>query len=274
MTLVDSEWYRDFFEGLAAKFWMGVVPAEMTRAELTLIRQKLKCNPGDPLLDIPCGNGRLAIELVSDGYAVTGVDLSGTFLKDAEKKALNNLRLVKADMAQFREPGAFAGAYCLGNSFGYLGYEKQFQFLQNVSDSLRPGGRFLIDAAVAAEVLLPLFEEEETLGTPEVMMKIHNTYDPIQSCMLTDYSFSADGKKEQKQSLHHVYTIAEITRMLAGVGFAVAELLGDHHGQAYEFGSAQLYIVAEKTPNSGDAWRRPPRQRRRTASPSTEDSKI
>jgi SAM-dependent methyltransferase len=247
MNLADSEWYRDFFEGLAAKFWMGVVPAAMTQAELKLIREKLKCSPGDPLLDIPCGNGRLAAQLVSDGYAVTGVDLSGTFLQDAQKKALKNFRLVNADMSQFREPDAFAGAYCLGNSFGYLKYESQFQFLQNVSDSLRPGGRFLIDAAVAAEVLLPLFEEEETLGTPEVMMKICNSYDPIRSCMLTDYTFCADGKKEQKQSLHHVYTIAEITRMLAGVGFAVVELLGDHHGEPYEFGSAQLYILAEKT---------------------------
>jgi SAM-dependent methyltransferase len=244
--MIDDDWYRDFFEGLAAKFWMGVVPAQMTRAELALIRSKLACTPGDALLDIPCGNGRLAVELASDGYRVTGVDLSSTFLQDAQTKATESLKLLTADMAEFRSDSLFCGAYCLGNSFGYLSHDKQLRFLTNVHDSLRPSGRFLIDAAVAAEVLLPLFEDEETLGTPEVMMKIRNSYDPFRSRMLTEYTFIADGKIEQKQSVHHVYTIAEIIRMLAAVGFRVLELLGDHHGHAYEFGSAQLYILAEK----------------------------
>jgi cyclopropane fatty-acyl-phospholipid synthase-like methyltransferase len=244
--MIDDEWYRGFFEGLAAKFWMGVVPDEMTRGEIALIQSSLECTPGDSLLDIPCGNGRLALELARLGYSVTGVDLSDALLSDAGGQGVSGLSLVKEDMSVFQQPEAFKAAYCLGNSFGYLNYERQVRFLKNVADSLRSSGRFLIDAAVAAEVLLPLYEDEEMLGTREVMMKIRNSYEPAASCMITEYTFNADGKTESGHSLHYVYTIAEIHRMLAQAGFKVLELFGDHQGTNYEFGSAQLYILAAK----------------------------
>lgn len=44
------------------------------------------------ILDIPCGLGRLSVELASKGYTVTGVDISDRFLKIANNR-VNNVNL-------------------------------------------------------------------------------------------------------------------------------------------------------------------------------------
>ena len=47
---------------------------------------------GSLVLDLGCGNGRIAINLAKLGYKVYGVDISQVFIKDAlEKARLHNV---------------------------------------------------------------------------------------------------------------------------------------------------------------------------------------
>ena len=43
--------------------------------------------PGAKILDVPCGAGRLPIELASLGYQVTGVDINLILLGESKRKA-------------------------------------------------------------------------------------------------------------------------------------------------------------------------------------------
>src|SRR5229473_6203653 len=80
---IPSNWYENFFHGVALDLWRKAVPPEHAKAEADFLVQALQCNAGSHLLDVPCGNGRLSFELARRGYRVTGVDISEEFLEEA-----------------------------------------------------------------------------------------------------------------------------------------------------------------------------------------------
>lgn len=80
------EWWKNFWTGPALEQQRSVKP-EQTRAEADFI-EKMLCLPlQSKILDIPCGEGRLSIELAARSYQVTGVDLSQPLIKDAQSKS-------------------------------------------------------------------------------------------------------------------------------------------------------------------------------------------
>src|SRR5258708_32624781 len=84
---ISSNWYENFFHGLALDLWRKAIPPEHTKAEADFLVQALQCGAGSHLLDVPCGNGRLSRELASHGYRVTGVDISEEFIAEASAMA-------------------------------------------------------------------------------------------------------------------------------------------------------------------------------------------
>src|SRR5437773_5747084 len=86
---IPSNWYEDFFHGLALDLWRKALPPEHTKAEADFLVQVLQCEAGSHLLDVPCGNGRLSLELASRGYQVTGVDIAEEFIEEARVKGAN-----------------------------------------------------------------------------------------------------------------------------------------------------------------------------------------
>jgi SAM-dependent methyltransferase len=248
--MVRTDWYKEFFTGAAVEFWSGIVPDEHTEDEVRLIVDELQLQPNDEVIDIPCGNGRHAIMLSEQGFSVTAVDLSPEFVERAQQRATEygvKLNIIKSDMADFVAKNPVKGAYCLGNSFGYLEYDRLQAFLRNIASSLKPGARFLIDATSAAECLLPSFQEHDWYEVDGMKMLLEHSYDPVIGALETNYTFIRDGKEaETRTSLHRVYTAAEIRRMLQAAGLIVVHLLGSTDGEVFELGSPQMYIVAEK----------------------------
>ena len=51
-------------------------------------------------------------------------------------------------------PARFDGAFCLGNSFGYLDDEGNASFLRAVAAALKPGARFVLETPMVLENLL------------------------------------------------------------------------------------------------------------------------
>src|SRR5258705_1899833 len=73
---MDVRWYESFFQGIVLEMWRKAMPPEQTRLEADFLARALRLQPGDRVLDVPCGAGRHALELAARGFAVTGVDLS------------------------------------------------------------------------------------------------------------------------------------------------------------------------------------------------------
>jgi SAM-dependent methyltransferase len=268
---VPSNWYEEFFHGVALDLWRKAVSPEQTKAEADFLVKTLQCHPGSRLLDVPCGNGRLSLELARRGYRMTGLDISPEFIDEARASILNlglpdppataggndtarthsatatpKVEFLLGDMKRIEAEATFDGAFCFGNSFGYLLYSDMEAFLNGVARGLKPGARFVVETGMAAESILPKLEERMWYQIQDILMTIEHRYLAEESCVDSEYTFVRDGKTETRYTKHWVYTVAEIRRMLERAGFAVSEMFGSVNCQPYALGSNDLLMVAQR----------------------------
>src|SRR5262249_51451221 len=134
----------------------------------------------------------------------------------------------------------------MGNSFGYFELADTKKFLRGLARSLKPGAHFVIESGCVAESLLPNFKEREWFQIQDILFAIENRYLADVSCLETNCTFVRNGQTEARKFWHHVYTVAEITRLLADAGLVARELYSSHDGQKYKLGSPLLLIVGQK----------------------------
>ena len=247
---MNRDWYKDFFHGVTMDFWrLGMAP--VTPEEVAFLRRHLNIKPGAKLLDVPCGEGRHALELAQQGFRVTGVDLSESNIHAAGENARQlgiTLDLHCRDKRELPWSGEFDAAYCLGNSFGYLDDEGMNQFVAAVAKSLKPGARFVIETAMAAESIIVNLDSHWWMKTDDLYVMIENHYLCEESTLHTEMTFVRNGKTEMREFWHRVYTIAEIRTMLKRAGFSLAELFASTEEEPFELGSPQCWILAENQP--------------------------
>ena len=242
-----SNWFEDFFHGIANDLWRKAVRPEQTRVEADFLEGTF--GKKTRLLDVPCGFGRHAIELARRGCQITGVDISGEFLAEAAAQARTSgvsAEFIHGDLRRLRWHSEFDGAFCFGNSFGYFEFPDMIAFVRGVARALKPGGRFVVETGAAAESLLPTLPEREWYQLEDILFAIENRYLAEISCLETTAVFVRDGKAESRRWWHWIYTTAEIRRMLEQAGLLTRALFGSHDGKPFRIGSPLLLIVAEK----------------------------
>ncbi|MCC6671000.1 MAG: methyltransferase domain-containing protein [Planctomycetes bacterium] len=221
---MQNEWWKEFFEGPAAEVWHRVVTPEWTQAEAEFLARWF--DPGSQVLDVPCGDGRLAVALAQRGMQVTGVDGSALLLGHA-RVASAGLPVTwrRSDMRELPWAGVFDGAWCLGNSFGYLGDEGDATFLAAVHTALRPGGRFVLEAA-SAEAVFPRFQPRRWWPVGDWIFASAVTYDPLEGRVCSEYTVVHDGKVSRMTAWQRVRCAREVIAMLRAAGFADVQLYG------------------------------------------------
>ena len=286
MSEIPTNWYEDFFHGVPLDLWRQAIPLEHTRAEADFLVKALRLDPGSHLLDVPCGNGRLAFELAKRGYRVTGVDISEEFIEEAQLQmnppataggtdfsaqsqvnppataggtdflarsqlnppadATDSVEFVLGDMRRIEGEAIYDGAFCFGNSFGFLEYADMESFLSGVARALKPGARFVIETGMAAESILPKFEAESSHQIGDIHVIIREQYLAEESCVDSEYIFERNGKIESRKAKHWIYTAGEIRRMLERAGFGVRESFGSLDGRPFTVGSVELFVIADR----------------------------
>lgn len=246
-----ENWYQDFFQGLALEVWRVAVPPEQTREEADFLQTHLALGDKANVLDVPCGNGRLALELAKRGHRVTGVDMAAPFLEDARRDSPAKAALTweRRDMRDLPWRNEFDGAYCFGNSFAYFDATGTEAFLSAVAGALKPGGRFVLDTAMAAETVLPDLEDRAWMPVGDLLLLVEHQYHAAEGRLDTAYTFVRDGRQETRHACHWIYTLGEIRRMLGKAGLRPLdqwEGTDSDHPMEYQYGSPRLLLLAEK----------------------------
>jgi SAM-dependent methyltransferase len=245
---MPKEWWEEFFSGIVLDLWKKVYNEPHTRAEADFILKTLQVPTGAALLDVPCGEGRLARELASRGYAVTGVDISPDFLQEARSRtAEKGLEICwkQSDMRNLPWNREFDGAFCFGGSFGYFEDEGNLDFLRAVCRSLKPGARFVLDIGVSVETLFLRLQMREWTRVGDFLFLEENHYDHAEGRFNTDYTFVRDGKAETRSGSQRVYTYRELLRLMETAGFDDVQSFGSLAREAFTLGSAQLFFVGK-----------------------------
>ena len=246
-----SNWWETFFSGVAVDMWKDAIPPAMSEGEAELVLKLLDIDRGSAVLDVPCGVGRIAIPFARRGYRVTGVDLSEESLVHA-REASSEVTWEHRDMRDLPWRGAFDGAYCVGNSFGYLDDAGNEAFLRSVATALKPGGTFVLETPMAAEsALLTIKERGWWKAGGDIHLLVANQFDPASGRMETEYTFVSNGRVEVRRGTHRVYTYRQLVELMSAAGFSsVAGWTFDHTSTAptlapipYRVGAPMLLLV-------------------------------
>lgn len=219
---IDSNWWETFFQGVAVDLWLQAVPAEHTEREADAIARTLAVPAGGRVLDVPCGGGRLALALARRGYLVTGVDWSAEFLAHA-RTADDESRVAweRRDMRDLPWRGEFDGAFCAGNSFGYLDDDGNAAFLRAVAAALKPGGRFVLETPMVLENLLGHLQERPWWRLGDMDLLVVNSYDPRRTRLEIEYTFLSNGARDVRHGSHRAYSFRELVALMEAAGFVV-----------------------------------------------------
>ncbi len=137
------------------------------QAMLEFCIQACDLKPHERILDLCCGQGRHTKILYSQGFQVTGLDLSSELLKHARKTGLKT-PLVRADILYIPlADQTFDVIFNLFSSFGYFAQDSEnLAALQDATRILKNGGKLLIDHMnpVIVEKKLVAFSEEKKAG--------------------------------------------------------------------------------------------------------------
>jgi SAM-dependent methyltransferase len=246
---MSTNWWENFFHGIALDFWRAAVTEEQTRVEADFIQKQLQLDTGAKILDVPCGNGRLALELAARGFNLTAVDLAVEFIEEAKTKSAEaGLKIAwhNRDMRDLPWTTEFDGSFCFGNSFGYLDDEGNANFLKAVACALKPKARFVLDAPAIAECLLPAFEDRRWFEIAGITFLSNSRYDHEQSRTFTEYTFIRDGRVDKRPSSQRIYTYSELIRLLNDSGFENVASFASLNEEPFKLGSQRLIIVAKK----------------------------
>jgi len=242
---LQHQWFETFFQGPAVDFWTRAMTPALTLADVDFLEKTFGVQPGSRLLDVPCGNGRHSIELSRRGYRTTGIDLSDEFLAAARAELDADWR--KGDMRALQlEPSSFDGAFCFGNSFGYLDHAGVPAFLSALAGALKPAARLVIETSMTAESILPTLVQKRWHRFGDLMILSENRYDPWESCLHIDYTFVRGSTIETRPTRSYVFTSAELRRMLDAAGFDTLSFHAGMSGEPYQLASPRLIIIAQR----------------------------
>jgi SAM-dependent methyltransferase len=257
-----TEWFDEFFDALAHDVWDALVPDAMSDVEADWLAGRLHLDDATPsrLLDVPSGRGRLAQRLAARGHEVVAVDFAVAAIEPLTARAIPRLNARLGDMRDlapvFADGERFDGAWCMGNSFGYLDGPATDAFLAGVARVVRPGGRFVVDAATVAEALLPHFapdggEDRHEVGDV-VLANVHR-YDVPTSTLVTRMTLERGGERAERVVRHRVLTTREVVEALDRAGFTLERIDGDLDGTPFVPGADRclVTVVRRGEPDDG-----------------------
>lgn len=246
----SKPWFEEVFD----ESYLRTLPfmtAEQTLQEVDFIESSLGLPRGCEILDVACGYGRHAIELVQRGLSVTGLDLSLPLLiraADESQRRGVSVNFIHADMREMSFERQFSGAYCMLTSFGYFDEESNVKVAEAVAKALKPGGRFLIDTInrdyVVGDLPARIWWEGDGCVVLEEVDFNFNT-----NRIVTHRSIVfEDGQQLEHEISIRVYSLHELGKLLRQAGFRVLEVSGGISTKGHFLGanSRNLLILAER----------------------------
>jgi SAM-dependent methyltransferase len=219
------------FTGLFLEVLQRVKNPRQTEREADYLENLFELPKSAHLLDVPCGNGRIALALAERGHTITGVDTARAWLDRArtaaqERDLVSKFTAHERDMRDLPWENEFDGAYCFWESFGYFDDAGNRAFLEAVAKTLKPGGKFVFDTQIT-ETLLPTLQARhwEDVGDDFIVMEKRD-YDYKTGIAYREFVFVGDGKIERRELAIRLYTYRQLIALVKEAGFSAVEDFG------------------------------------------------
>lgn len=238
----------EMFDDEYLYFYADLFGDERSDAEAELVWRLLGLEPGMRVLDVPCGEGRVAGRLAQRGCEVVGVDYTEAWVELARKQ-YPEATFELADMRSLAYDAEFDAVLNWFTSFGYFDPQTNDQVLASFARALRRGGRLLLELHNPWRLQRLLKQTGGTsayvLDKDGALMADRISYDAETRMSRTERFIVRDGRTRTLEfTLEQVPAPALVNR-LRRAGFASVELFGDG-GSAFAPDSRRLLAVARK----------------------------
>lgn len=234
-----DRWWATFFDDDYVTVWSAAGSFERTAEDADGIEHLLQSAPGNEVLDVACGFGRIAGQLHQRGYHVTGIDYSAEQLGLAQQRNPGPTYLQR-DM---REPpaGPYDAVLNIYSSFGYFADRRDdIAALHAWYAVLRPGGVLVMDLFHRDAVAYAFGGDDAVIN-----------HGPTRETGVTDW---VAGRRTatitygdiSKTFRVRMYTATELVGDVQATGFTAVHVHGDLHGATRVSPATRLVIRATK----------------------------
>ena len=245
-----KKWHEqsDFWEAVAPVLF-GQSRLSGTPAEIDRIISLANVDSSATVLDLCCGPGRHSLELARRGFTVTGVDATASYISRAKESAGQEklkVEFVHEDMRNFIRDQAFDLVLNLYTSFGYFDDQSDNQqVLDNVYESLKSGGVFLIELA-GREVIARIFQARGWREVDGNILLEERSVERNWTRMRNTWRLIKEDKRIEFSLTHWLYSGSELAAMLKQSGFSSIELFGGLEGTPYDQTAKRLVAISRK----------------------------
>ncbi len=244
----NNDWYLEAFGK-----WYPVVYQHRDEKEaekqVNFVYSELKLKENSKILDLCCGYGRHLRFLKQKIPFTIGADLSVDLLKQAKDLFSNKIYLVRCDVRFLPfQSNTFDAVLNLFTSFGYFENDNEnIQQIQQVSTVLKPGGYFFLDYLNPIQAQkIKMFHTAKKVQ--DYTIDETRWYEHVSKLLKKKVEVYNDNKQLMTSYTESIkiYSIEEITEMLAKQNLLILETYGDYQKEKFTDESLRLIIISKK----------------------------
>lgn len=241
--------FWDLYNLLDANIYLS---PSRTKIELEYIEGVLPLEKYRHILDLQCGDGRIAIPLTKKGYKVTGLDYDKKALFRLQEKSNSLQKIINGNITSMP---AIERIDAIIMVYAVMPVNLQLlPFFNSLAHLLRKGGRIIIDL-LPKEYVRGIGQQESTLTekyqvASDAYSNIHRirSYIPESQVERSEFILETFGDNSKKIVFDHkVFGLKEVLTGADGAGLSVKQINGDFRGSKYVSGkSKRLILVMDK----------------------------
>ncbi|MGW8526559.1 MULTISPECIES: SAM-dependent methyltransferase [Nocardiopsidaceae] len=237
----------ELFDEYYLRFWEGELADDRLKRDVGLVLELAGLRPGDRILDVACGYGRMTNSLTVSGFDATGVDLSVFLLDEARARARAldvQADFRQRDMRNLWGMDGFACALLWFTSFGYFSDAENAQVLRQIFGCLEPGGRLLLETR-HWDRMARRFDPVTVRSKGDDFLVEYHTYDAQNGVQKSRQTLLVDGRRIERTSFVRRYGFPEMRALALQAGFVSVRGYDENGGPLTEE-SDRCVLVAVK----------------------------
>lgn len=240
MTNTPKQWYASWFDTPYYHILYQDRDDEEAKTFMSHLLAYLNVEAEATILDLACGKGRHSRFLSSQGYQVTGIDLSKSNIAFAKQFENDRLKFEVHDMS-IPMDRPFDLVLNLFTSFGYFDkFEDNLNTICAIRANLNPGGIGVIDFMNASQVLRHLVENE-TKTVDGITFNIRRYMD--NETLVKTIAFEDNGTQHEYHERVVAFTLEDFETMFAKADLHLLEVFGDYKLNPYQSDTSERLIM-------------------------------
>ncbi len=231
----------DWFQRIPDELWLR--PESEGEADADVARRVLSLEPGQDVLDCPCGDARFGRHLARHGVNYVGVDLNPRFIERARQRFADqglSGEFTVGDMRELTFTDRFDAVINWFNSFGYFDVETDFLVLRNLATALRPGGMLLIEAPNRGNVIANTTPKFDARGK-----ELQRLWDDIGERLYLPVPVEENGRIAHVLTGPRLYSLAQYRLFFRLAGLEFSAVYDERLG-TYSEASKRMILLARK----------------------------